>query len=374
VLVEQSPECCAELYREIAGDEAASLVQADFLTCDAQRLGGLFDAVLMNPPFKMGADIKHIKHALTMLAPGGRLVSICANGPKQCKALQPTASQWIELPPRSFAEAATNVEDFSKYFGSPNLSDKDVAAIPPAAKTEDAPADDLYWLTGQSAVPPSAEEIQKIVSDVPKSSGVPESGPSNQPSTVSGGEPTTDLGELVIPAKRPVSELPFEEEAAPEEIPDLRDLIGDTQPPADDLGEIVGERPVTPVEPVEPVEPPVEPVEPVEPPVETPVVPPVTTPPVVTSPPVTPPKVTPKQVAQILGVPMSSPLVLDVIEALYGTMEYLDIGEEFDPSSRKVTPAATQKQQQQTKMAQGGYLDTMLAEEMSVDDLLKLLR
>ncbi len=75
-----------------------------------------------------------------------------------------------------------------------------------------------------------------------------------------------------------------------------------------------------------------------------------------------------------MGVPASSPMVQDVIEALYGTMEYLDISEEFEPSKRKVTPAATQKQQQQTKMAQGGYLDTMLAEEMSVDDLLKLLR
>jgi hypothetical protein len=55
-------------------------------------------------------------------------------------------------------------------------------------------------------------------------------------------------------------------------------------------------------------------------------------------------------------------------------MEYLDISEEFKPSERKAKPAATQKQQQQTKMAQGGYLDTMLAEEMSVDDLLNLLR
>ena len=76
----------------------------------------------------------------------------------------------------------------------------------------------------------------------------------------------------------------------------------------------------------------------------------------------------------MLGVPMSSPIVQDVIEALYGTMEYVDIGEEFDPSKRKVTPAATQKQLQQTKMAQGGYLDNLLAENMSVDDLLKLLR
>jgi hypothetical protein len=52
----------------------------------------------------------------------------------------------------------------------------------------------------------------------------------------------------------------------------------------------------------------------------------------------------------------------------------LDIGEEFEPSKRKAKPAATQKQQQQTKMAQGGYLDAALAEELSVDELLNLLR
>ena len=86
------------------------------------------------------------------------------------------------------------------------------------------------------------------------------------------------------------------------------------------------------------------------------------------------PKLTAKQIAQTLGVPVSSPMVQEVMEALYGTMEYVDIGEEFSPSSGKVGPAATRKQLDQTKMAQGGYLDTMLAEEMSVDDLLSLLR
>jgi hypothetical protein len=81
-----------------------------------------------------------------------------------------------------------------------------------------------------------------------------------------------------------------------------------------------------------------------------------------------------QQVALQLGVPANSQIAMDIAEALYGTMEYLDISEEFSPSSRKSRPAATQKQQQQTKMAQGGYLDTMLAEEMSVDELLNLLR
>ena len=100
------------------------------------------------------------------------------------------------------------------------------------------------------------------------------------------------------------------------------------------------------------------------------------------APPVTPPKVTPpkttpptkKQVAQMLGVPASDPVVQDVIEALYGTMDYLDISKEFSASERKAKPAATTKQKQQTKMAEGGYLDDLLAENMSVDDLLHLLR
>jgi protein-L-isoaspartate O-methyltransferase len=63
---------------------AATVRCADFLTCsaDAEDLG-LFDAVLMNPPFAQGADIAHITHALTMLKPGGRLVALCANGPRQ---------------------------------------------------------------------------------------------------------------------------------------------------------------------------------------------------------------------------------------------------------------------------------------------------
>jgi hypothetical protein len=76
----------------------------------------------------------------------------------------------------------------------------------------------------------------------------------------------------------------------------------------------------------------------------------------------------------MLGVSPSDPIVMDVMEALYGTMEYLDLSEEFKPSERKAKPAATTKQQQQTKMAQGGYLDDLLAENMSVDDLLNLLR
>ena len=48
----------------------------------------------MNPPFDHGADIKHIERARGWLKPGGRLVAICANGPRQRAALQPEAEHW----------------------------------------------------------------------------------------------------------------------------------------------------------------------------------------------------------------------------------------------------------------------------------------
>jgi SAM-dependent methyltransferase len=108
-LVEQSPECCAELYRQTEGDAHAELVQGDFLALSADRLG-LFDSIAMNPPFKMGTDVKHIRHAMTLLAPGGRLVSLCANGPKQRAALQCIAQEWIELPADSFKSEGTRVD------------------------------------------------------------------------------------------------------------------------------------------------------------------------------------------------------------------------------------------------------------------------
>lgn len=108
VLVEQSPECCGELYRATESDPQARLIQADFLACDVDRLGR-FNSILMNPPFKMGTDCKHIRHAAGLLAPGGLLVAICAAGPRQRAQLGPIVDSWEDLPPGSFKESYTNV-------------------------------------------------------------------------------------------------------------------------------------------------------------------------------------------------------------------------------------------------------------------------
>lgn len=94
------------------GGLAGQVVCADFMDCTTEQLGQ-FDAVLMNPPFVDGSDIKHIQHALNFLRTGGRLVAICANGPRQQAALRPLAEAsggfYEPLPAGTFAEAGTNV-------------------------------------------------------------------------------------------------------------------------------------------------------------------------------------------------------------------------------------------------------------------------
>lgn len=51
------------------------VIEADFLKLD-RRLFGLFDAVVMNPPFNANQDIQHVQHAFEFLKPGGHLVAI----------------------------------------------------------------------------------------------------------------------------------------------------------------------------------------------------------------------------------------------------------------------------------------------------------
>jgi hypothetical protein len=91
---------------------AGKVVRSDFLACGEEL--GLFDRIVLNPPFSSGADIAHIKHAMAMLKPGGgRLVAICANGPRQNAELLPLVERcggiWEPLPDGSFKDSGTNV-------------------------------------------------------------------------------------------------------------------------------------------------------------------------------------------------------------------------------------------------------------------------
>lgn len=108
VAVEIHAGCCTTLRTAFPLTE---VIQAHFLAWSPiadQR----FDRIVMNPPFVDGSDIRHIEHARQLLAPGGRLVAICAAGPRQQAKYRDSADtcvQWIALPPGSFAAVGTQV-------------------------------------------------------------------------------------------------------------------------------------------------------------------------------------------------------------------------------------------------------------------------
>jgi len=99
-----------ELNQQLAAlldEQADQTICGDFLAQNGNL--GTFDRVVMNPPFKDGVDIQHIRHAWTMVKPGGKLVALCANGPRQQAQLEPLADYWEALPPGTFKEAGTGV-------------------------------------------------------------------------------------------------------------------------------------------------------------------------------------------------------------------------------------------------------------------------
>jgi SAM-dependent methyltransferase len=109
VVVESAPQCAGELFRqERAG---VTLKQADFLTLTTEDIGD-FDAIIMNPPFHMRSDIRHIEHAYKFMRPGARLAAICMGGDIRRNHFKPIADHWEELEPGAFGKEGTNVQTF----------------------------------------------------------------------------------------------------------------------------------------------------------------------------------------------------------------------------------------------------------------------
>lgn len=78
---------------------------------------GLFDRVVMNPPFTRNQDIQHVSHAFAMLKGGGRLVSIMSphftfasdHASLAFREMVTKHGFWKKLPDCAFAESGTNV-------------------------------------------------------------------------------------------------------------------------------------------------------------------------------------------------------------------------------------------------------------------------
>lgn len=109
-----------ELFREFP---TVSLTQRDFLDIPPTREGGagllvkpfpgsppFFDRIVMNPPFTMRSDIRHIEHALKFLASDGVLVGLCLATHHRETALRSRCDHWETIPSGTFRKEGTNVE------------------------------------------------------------------------------------------------------------------------------------------------------------------------------------------------------------------------------------------------------------------------
>lgn len=105
-LVELAPQCAGELYAISETDEAATLIQKDFLKVPALPE---FDAVAMNPPYRMRSDVKHVLHALAFLAPGGVLRALVMDTAHREMALKSLCSAWEPIPAGAFNSEGTSV-------------------------------------------------------------------------------------------------------------------------------------------------------------------------------------------------------------------------------------------------------------------------
>lgn len=116
VAVEVAANLAAELYGQ--DRDRTQLVQADFLTKTPEAIG-LFDAVIMNPPFHMRSDIRHIQHARQFLKPGGMIVALCMDTHHRETALRPLASTWQKIPAGAFKSEGTNIAAVMLTIGNP---------------------------------------------------------------------------------------------------------------------------------------------------------------------------------------------------------------------------------------------------------------
>jgi phospholipid N-methyltransferase len=112
-----------ELCNQLTASFPSYVLQArckDFL--EVEDGAGQWERILMNPPFAGGADIKHIKHAYELLAPGGKLVAICAGGPRQAEQLKPLCDTWEVLPAGTFEESGTGVNSVMLSMNKPDAN------------------------------------------------------------------------------------------------------------------------------------------------------------------------------------------------------------------------------------------------------------
>lgn len=160
-------------YQLIPLDESGQPDRRRFDWVDRDDLEGIekrgyasgYDRIVMNPPFGDGADIDHVRHAYTLLRPGGRIVAIVGEGAFIRSDKKATAfREWLEkvgateepLPPGTFNDpkllAQTGANARLVVIDKPENAAETLADLTDGAEFEDrtgikASVDAMIWRT-----------------------------------------------------------------------------------------------------------------------------------------------------------------------------------------------------------------------------------
>lgn len=121
----------------------------DFLE---HKPGEVYDRVVMNPPFENGQDIDHVRHAYSLLKPGGKLVAIMSEGPFYRQDKKASAFRdWLEsvggVSEKNPEGSFTGVEAFRQTGTATRMVEvtkpaaSAPAAVAPAAEAQAEPVD-----------------------------------------------------------------------------------------------------------------------------------------------------------------------------------------------------------------------------------------
>jgi hypothetical protein len=119
---------CVEVQPELADAlradrRFAKVYTADFLQLKPETTG-LYDRIVMNPPFDRERDIDHVMHALQFLKPDGFLAAIMSAGTelrstRKSKAFRELMNKmdakWQDMPDGSFSSVGTNCNTGALY-------------------------------------------------------------------------------------------------------------------------------------------------------------------------------------------------------------------------------------------------------------------
>lgn len=101
-----------------------------------------FDVICMNPPFGRQADVEHVKLAMALLAPGGRLVSVMSSSVRfrdneKTKAfrarVEAIGGAFEDLPALSFRESGTDVNTCVLTVRKPGEAKREPTPVAPPA-------------------------------------------------------------------------------------------------------------------------------------------------------------------------------------------------------------------------------------------------